>query len=744
MEVEEEPRRRRRPALSCLACRRRKLKCDRANPCARCVLTNTRCAFRVYGGGTAAVRTHPHGDVEGPVTPSSRTSPLAGTQVFGRGIPPTGHIHLSSSPVASTAAPVAPRVEQPNSTGHSETLHSARTQETASDFRDLQQRVRRLEESSVSNPARGLAETGRHILARQAGLRDSEIILKKTRLLRWSDWMGVAPEFQFVYKFFEVVCGGGGGGGGGPSSQSDEMKAVILEIDDLYKKCKRIARGLKVNRPSRRLSSPGPSLDPPPRELADTMVSVYFRCFESVHRILHEPSFWAEYERFWANPESVSVGQRLKMLLVIAIGSSLCDEGGPDSELRGRVQQWIYTTQAWLSGPLERGRLDIQGLRIHCLAMLARQIFSVGGDLVWMSMGSLLHRAMQIGLHRDPKHLPVMSLLEAEVRRRLWYTILEFIVQSSLDSAMPPRISFEDFDTESPSNNNDDEIDESTIGLPPHPREKYTSTSMQLLLIKSLPCRLRIVQLLNGLHSELAYPDVLALSSEIMSACQACSKFVTENRRSGITAFQRNMCDFLVRRFLIPLHCPFASEARSNHLFHYSQKVTLDAGLAFISPEPDDYFSRLLAIGGGMYREGFRCAASAITHELLVQAQAQRDDGTFQSSTKQLDFLKQSFNDFGALSWERIRQGETNIKAPMFLDIVLAVVNSPDKNGLCELTMVKNARDSLVLCHQILETRAQAVALPSPNDGSLTSSSLEDGFGLDFSLDFFFPTAGEL
>ncbi|KAH8164033.1 hypothetical protein CIB48_g4246 [Xylaria polymorpha] len=741
LEVEEESRRRRRPALSCLPCRRRKLKCDRANPCARCVLTNTRCTFRVYGGDPAAVRVPSHNDSEGLPTPSSRTSPRNGTQLFDTGIPATEHIHPSPSHGVSAAAPVTSQVEFSNSASRSETLRSTATQETTPDFQDLQQRVRRLEESSASSSARGLAETGRHILARQAGLRDSEITLKKTRLFRWSDWM--ASKFQFVYKCFEVACLGGESS----SFQSDETKALILEVDDLYKKCKRIARSLKVNRPSRCLSSPRSTLEPPSRELADAMVNVYFRCFEPVHRILHEPSFWAEYERFWANPECFTVGQRLKILLVIAAGSSLCDEAGPDSELRGRVQQWIYTAQAWLSGPLEKDRLDIQGLQIHCLAMLARQIFSVGGDLVWMSMGSLIHRAMQIGLHRDPKHLPSMSRLEAEVRRRLWYTILELIVQSSLDSAMPPRISFEDFDTESPSNNNDDEIDKTTTGLLPHPTEKYTSTSMQLLLIKSLPCRLRIVQLLNGLHSELAYPDVLTLSAEIMSACQACSKFVTDNRQAGTTAFQRNMCDLLVRRFLIPLHCPFASEARSNYLFHYSQKVTLDAALTFMSPEPDNYFSRLIATGGGMYREAYRCATAAISLELLVQAQAQRDDGTFQTSTKKLNFLKDAVNDVSALSWERVRQGETNIKGPMFLDIVLAVANSPDKDAMCELAMAKNARNSLVLCHSILESRVKAVALPSPNDGSLTSSSLDgdrDDFGLDFSLDFFFPNVGEM
>jgi hypothetical protein len=84
------------------------------------------------------------------------------------------------------------------------------------------------------------------------------------------------------------------------------------------------------------------------------------------------------------------------------------------------------------------------------LTNLARQIFSIGGDVVWISTGSLVHSAMQIGLHRDPKHLPAISVLQAELRRRIWYTVLELVVQLSLDSWMPPRSTFDEFDTEPP------------------------------------------------------------------------------------------------------------------------------------------------------------------------------------------------------------------------------------------------------------------------------------------------------
>jgi hypothetical protein len=76
-----------------------------------------------------------------------------------------------------------------------------------------------------------------------------------------------------------------------------------------------------------------------------------------------------------------------------------------------------------------KDRLNITCIQIYCLTILAREVFAIGGDLVWISMGSLVNRAMQMGLHRDPKHLPPMPVLQVELRRRLWVTILEMLVQ---------------------------------------------------------------------------------------------------------------------------------------------------------------------------------------------------------------------------------------------------------------------------------------------------------------------------
>lgn len=104
----------------------------------------------------------------------------------------------------------------------------------------------------------------------------------------------------------------------------------------------------------------------------------------------------------------------LKVQLVIAIGSGL--SGGtalpPSSKDAHHIAcQWVFAAQDWLAAPLEKSRLNLDCIQIQCLLMLARQVLSIGNDLCWVAMGTLLRCAMQLGLHRDPKHFPSMSIL---------------------------------------------------------------------------------------------------------------------------------------------------------------------------------------------------------------------------------------------------------------------------------------------------------------------------------------------
>ncbi|KAJ5597966.1 hypothetical protein N7537_008050 [Penicillium hordei] len=305
-------------------------------------------------------------------------------------------------------------------------------------------------------------------------------------------------------------------------------------------------------------------------------------------------------------------------------------------------------------------------------------------------------------------------------------------------------------DTEAPSNINDDEIDETTTVLRPHPKGTYTAASFQILLLDSLPVRLRILHLLTSLNTQISYLDVLALSSELRNASRAYHSFVKENESSSITPFHQNLLDYLVRRFMIPLHCHFTNKARTNPLFAFSLKVSLETAMTLVSPEPDEAFSKLIVNGGGLFREGIWCAMAVIAIELLAQLEAQHIEGTLHRNFDYITLLKRFVNDMITLSSERIRHGETNIKGHMFLSMILAKVEAVQAGADCELSIARSAKDSLEFCHGLLLAQADSSLLGGPNNtGFASGSSLDDGpegpdsgYDLDLDWDFLLPDAG--
>ncbi|KAF2664930.1 hypothetical protein BT63DRAFT_464183 [Microthyrium microscopicum] len=720
--METEQRRRRRPALSCVACRRRKIKCNRSNPCAHCITTKSQCTYSVHHNGPAVQRRHRQSSSHGQSNEQLHEHAAASLGPPLAMIAATAHNH--TRPKQNTTSIQTPRYSQ----------------DSREDLSDLMQRVQRLENASTSDSVELSTETGRDILSRQAGLQGSQTVLNKSRALRWIHLMGMAPEVHSTIKANETLESNKAQESLG---QATQIRALLTDIGDLLQQCKLLARSIKVGHPSRGLVEPGFRFVRPSRLAADKMVELYFQSFEPSFRILHEPTFMREYQQFWDQSEISTPDLSLKVLLVVGIGSSLCDHADQDPLFLFTVHQCIYTAQMWLAGPVKKTRVDIIGIQIHCLMIIASQLFSIGGDLMWMSMGSLIHRAMQIAMHRDPKYLPAMSALQAELRRRLWATILEMTVQSSLDSGMPARISFEEFDTNPPANINDAEIEDSTTTVESKPGQVYTATSMQLVLLDSLPTRLRIIRLLNGLNSDISYSEVMKLSVEMTDAYQKLGSFIVANSDSGLTTFQRNLLHYLLRRFMIPLHCLFISKARMNPVFSYSLKANLDAAMTLVSPESDQEFSRLMATGGGMFREGIIYAYTAISIELIAQTNVQRLDGTLSQVSPHREILKSAIKEQVSLSLDRIRQGETNIKSHMFLSMVLAQVEALETNNTLEQKIALSARDRLQLCHDTLLPQVESTSSNTPLEyarpGSMNFGMEMDSYGLDLDMDFLFP-----
>lgn len=320
----------------------------------------------------------------------------------------------------------------------------------------------------------------------------------------------------------------------------------------------------------------------PPREICDELVRLYLRTFESVFRVLHVPCFRRDYLQYWSDPQPASESSVVQLLLVMAIGACFYEETSATdgvATLRCQATHWIHASHVRLAAPFRKKNLSLRRVQSQCLLVIAllTNTNAVGGDLASISVASLVQSAMAVGLHIAPSQLPV-NILEAEIRRRLWATILEMVVQCSLDSGTLPVIpAGAVLNCEFPSNLNDSQISDSSETLPAgHPTDQFTQSSMQRALLKSLPIRLRIAELLSRFQGELSYDTALRLGAELTAACRETSKLIDSFLSSQPTAsgprpraFQIRIQDLLARRFLLLLHAQFAHKATGNVAYHF-------------------------------------------------------------------------------------------------------------------------------------------------------------------------------
>ena len=104
-----------------------------------------------------------------------------------------------------------------------------------------------------------------------------------------------------------------------------------------------------------------------------------------------------------------------------------------------------------------------------------------------------------------------MSLLKAELRRRVWGTILELSVQSSIDSGSLPIISLGESDTRIATDCDDVDLVETEGSAPSQTAGKFTDMSVALIFRESLPIRLAIAKILNSMQSRGTYSETLRL-----------------------------------------------------------------------------------------------------------------------------------------------------------------------------------------------------------------------------------------
>ncbi|OTB03859.1 hypothetical protein M426DRAFT_321349 [Hypoxylon sp. CI-4A] len=717
-------RRRRRPALSCVSCRRSKIRCDRNLPCGACVRSKHRtCVYEPQGpmlprqSDISSGSAGPHQPTDGVSGLDSETavSPVANG-------PTNAHhgdgFHEENSTVSLTGStPV-------DST-------SSQVHEPSFDVKSLLDRIRelerRLEESTghhasprnvtrtPNNPPDPIAIYPSYLAGELHTM--SKSVMSKTRYLGQSHWMNQIGNFKSVLEIFDQQC----------REKKTEPIALI-------NKGKTLARTIKEQRTPTLNFKFGTNI--PSRAIADKLVDGYLRTSETLFRVLHIPAFKKEYEAFWSSPESVDLSFILQLQLVMAIGSAVYDER---YTMRKTAIQWVYEAQCWLISPDPKSRLTLSGLQVMLLLCLAEEVASVGPDLVWIPVGQLVRTAIFMGLHKDPKRLPSMSRYHAEMRRRIWNTILELSLQSSMDSGGPPLIYPESYDTSVPTNFDDEQLTAPDDAPPTiNPPDRFTDMSIALAFQATFSARLAVARSLNDIGAPNTYEDTIRLHGQLSTAYKSLSqrlqRFATTDRQP--TDFQRRLVDFLVRRYFMALHLPYLGPAMSEPAYAFSRKVVVEIsaklystvfpsaasnprrlqfplnGLEILPADGDD-LARLVTSGSGMFRCIISQTSMAIGFELQNQLQ---EDDILGLPSPRVDLLN-ILRDSAAWIFGRILVGETNIKGYMFSAALLAQAEAL-ANGLrgTEFTdaVVKAGREAV---REALEALKQLVG-PNPDDAT--------------------------
>jgi len=454
----------------------------------------------------------------------------------------------------------------------------------------------------------------------------------------------------------------------------DIAKEGFSDAFGLLGKCKALAREVKSQEIPDGDKLRERDLLLPSRRVADMLVDSYLQSLETIFQILDIQEFQRLYEQYWRDPASAPSGFQTSMTLIFAIGVSVCTSDHGVS--RKTVKHWVYLASEWLNHPRAKMRLDLWSLRSHCLWLLARQANGVDGKTTALSAGSLVVTAMHMGLHVDPTHLAESQVTreEREVRRRLWAAVLELELQATMDSGGRPLVREDDYDCAPPSNIND----LTKLAAPANsilPMERYTQSSIQILLARGLPIRLKIVRFVNDFRQGVRYQEALALSKELVEEMRRGNTLIEGWRKSAapITQFQIEVFNVLMHRFLLALHYSYALKAKDEPLFYYSRKVCLDSSLTMLSPpvsQRDPAFYQLALHGRSAFQDSYIAAANFISE--YISAEQASNTHLLPSPSAPDSALIAAIEGHMPLSLARIEIGETNVKSHLLYCCLLA------------------------------------------------------------------------
>lgn len=332
----------------------------------------------------------------------------------------------------------------------------------------------------------------------------------------------------------------------------------------------------------------------PPRPTVDSMVAKYFKGADMpITLIIHRGVFFKQYEKFWQDPigtPTMWITILFGMMFVVAYTSLQFGDKQLDADTLSEYQSIALTYREKVIQCLRLANY-MKGTphTIEALLTLLLTEFAQGEEAqqgCWQLIGTIIRVALKMGYHRDGSHFPNMSPFDAEMRRRVWYMLLQFDIATASQVGLPRMIKESQCDTAEPRSLLDDDFDDTITVLPPaRPYNEHTLS--QFLIYKS-----RVVTVYGMIcdfttsskqrdYAEATRLDALLRSMYTQKPPVLQTKPLHRSIMDGTELITRRL--YTAMSFYhaqMTLHRKFMIQAKSNARYNASYNTCLDAAYA--------------------------------------------------------------------------------------------------------------------------------------------------------------------
>ncbi|KAJ3462564.1 hypothetical protein MRS44_007350 [Fusarium solani] len=473
-----------RPVKSCTECRKRKLRCDRLCPCSQCQKSNRTCKYAV-DHDSANLSDGSDSEMPEPARPAKRN---CGPAMFSSGTPlpnndsAYGAARNGDSTNATTLEELAMRMERLE-------RHLMARSPVASETSG------RLIAAS-SETIRGLTVKEGALRTRYHGQNSPRVLLNlfdeaKDFMANIHNVNGVRDTLVNFRRFHKALL----------DEYRKSLSPITVFVDSMMPVHKRMTDIL------------------PKKSVCDRLIDSYVDTSETIYRILHLPMFTEQYNLYWEGKlQSEYFLPQLLSLLSIASRFETKTKGLGNERAEGvHIPTACALVRTWLDSLRGKQLVEFAVLQVEVLLLHAQRMITPRIQDSWTSLGSIVRMAMTMGLHRDPSEFePRVPVYLGEMRRRMWFTILDMDLHISLASNLPCLVRDGDFTCRPPRNLDDAELFPDMKDLPPSkPIDVVTDNQMQVYAAMTLGVRMKVAHMLNRIDTIRDYQEILDVGAKL-------------------------------------------------------------------------------------------------------------------------------------------------------------------------------------------------------------------------------------